>query len=328
MEKITNLVKEITTGTELPVVITHANCMDGTGTVLAVARTFGVKPSELTVHYCQYGQNFKSVIDSCEDRNVIMGDFSFKKAELLLLNDLSNNLIVIDHHKTAEEDLKNLDFAVFDMNLSGATLTWKILNDGKEAPILLKYIQDRDIWQWKLENSKEISAGLRLLDSRKPDELMRYMDDVSDLLVPGKTVLAYEVDYVNRKAFSVNRDNKIGNSFIKIGNIMAPIINTTTLISEVGNNLSIKHPFAVMYFITDDSLVLSFRSNEGSDNWVDVAEIARSFGGGGHKHAAGCSFKFQDINLNTFFRTYDLDLAVKQSLWTRFLNYIKANSWI
>jgi nanoRNase/pAp phosphatase (c-di-AMP/oligoRNAs hydrolase) len=64
-----------------------------------------------------------------------------------------------------------------------------------------------------------------------------------------------------------------------------PRINVTHMISELGNKLAEKHPFAALYFDTGDGKrVFSLRSVEGG---VDVSEIAKQYGGGGHPHAAG-----------------------------------------
>ncbi len=55
--------------------------------------------------------------------------------------------------------------------------------------------------------------------------------------------------------------------------------------SEVCGSLAIENPFAMSYFDTADGFrVFSLRS---TPTGLDVGEIARRYGGGGHKHAAG-----------------------------------------
>jgi nanoRNase/pAp phosphatase (c-di-AMP/oligoRNAs hydrolase) len=56
--------------------------------------------------------------------------------------------------------------------------------------------------------------------------------------------------------------------------------------SDAGNILSEGRAFAATYYDTDKSRVFSLRSSKGG---VDVGEVAKLFGGGGHKHAAGFS---------------------------------------
>jgi uncharacterized protein len=65
----------------------------------------------------------------------------------------------------------------------------------------------------------------------------------------------------------------------------AAFVNTTCHWSEVGHFLLTKFDtdLAVSYHITkDNKAALSLRSKR-----IDVSEIARRFGGGGHKNAAG-----------------------------------------
>ena len=74
-----------------------------------------------------------------------------------------------------------------------------------------------------------------------------------------------------------------------------PCINTTTLISEIGNAISQDYPFAMMYFDTEDKRIYSLRSSE---NGIDVSEIAKKMGGGGHFNAAGFSTGLNSVLIN------------------------------
>ena len=55
--------------------------------------------------------------------------------------------------------------------------------------------------------------------------------------------------------------------------------------SEAGNVMAESEPFAACYLDTADSRVFSLRSRR--EGGVDVAKIAESDGGGGHRNAAG-----------------------------------------
>jgi oligoribonuclease NrnB/cAMP/cGMP phosphodiesterase (DHH superfamily) len=54
--------------------------------------------------------------------------------------------------------------------------------------------------------------------------------------------------------------------------------------SDAGNIMSIGQPFAATYYDSDKHRVFSLRS---ATDGLDVSEIAKEFGGGGHVHAAG-----------------------------------------
>ncbi|NIV11579.1 MAG: hypothetical protein GWN62_09935, partial [Aliifodinibius sp.] len=82
---------------------------------------------------------------------------------------------VIDHHKSAEKELEGFMSlpgvsGIFDMTKSGAMLTYEYFwngdrNDKELASIFwmkraIEYIQDRDLWKFELEGSKEYSMAV------------------------------------------------------------------------------------------------------------------------------------------------------------------------
>jgi len=278
-------------------VITHANCMDGFGVYLSCmyfAYTNNIKlPS---VMYMNYGDNLD--IDKLKDSNVIIGDFSFDKETLLRINNISNMLIVLDHHESASMVLNDLPFCKFDNTKSGARLVYEYLFNTKRVPLLIEYIEDRDLWLWEKDYSKEISAYLSILDKSDLDLWINLLQNEAYLLSTiniGNGILTYQEQSVKSKCKNAE-DNLVS----WCGEYTVPFINTTTLISEIGNKLSEEYPFAIMYFITNDSIVFSFRS---SDKNIDLTKLSLPRG---HKHAAGRSFLLKDIDLNILFTAYDV----------------------
>lgn len=71
----------------------------------------------------------------------------------------------------------------------------------------------------------------------------------------------------------------------EIGGYTVPVVNGSLFMSsEVAGELAEGHPFAAMYAETEKGVIWSLRSrNDG----VDVSEVAKRYGGGGHKNAAG-----------------------------------------
>jgi oligoribonuclease NrnB/cAMP/cGMP phosphodiesterase (DHH superfamily) len=91
--------------------------------------------------------------------------------------------VVLDHHKTAQEALsnwtdkpENLEI-VFDMNRSGAGITWDYFSASHDdlplRPPLIDYVEDRDIWKFALSDSKIINSviGIEPLDFDNYDGL-------------------------------------------------------------------------------------------------------------------------------------------------------------
>ncbi|NJL12014.1 MAG: hypothetical protein HC913_02735 [Microscillaceae bacterium] len=102
--------------------------------------------------------------------------------------------------------------------------------------------------------------------------------EVAQLQEEGRVLLRYQNQLV---------DKLCGNArIIQIGTHSVPAVNSSTLQSEIGNQLCQRypsHPFALVYFDGADKRYFSLRSI-GS---FDVAAIAGQFGGWGHKNAAG-----------------------------------------
>ena len=64
------------------------------------------------------------------------------------------------------------------------------------------------------------------------------------------------------------------------------VVNTSQWISEIGNALAPHCDFAVMWYYDHEAgnIKVSLRTSVES---IDISEISRKFGGGGHKKAGG-----------------------------------------
>ena len=174
----------------------------------------------------------------------------------------------------------------FDMKKSGAMLTWEHFHPGVCPPSLVEYVQDRDLWSWKLPSSEEVSTFIQLQDFdfdlwEKLSQKLEDSTSFATLVGAGEAMLAY------RDSFIEPICRKPG--FTRIEGHLVPCVNATQWQSEIGNVLAKKHHFAVMWFMTQKGeYVYSLRSDKDRANEVaDVSAIAGIFGGGGHVHAAG-----------------------------------------
>ena len=75
----------------------------------------------------------------------------------------ANSLLIIDHHITAQNDLIEIpnENKIFDMNHSGAYLTWKYMFSDDNIPMLIRYIEDRDLWKHEVPDSKYFFARFK-----------------------------------------------------------------------------------------------------------------------------------------------------------------------
>jgi oligoribonuclease NrnB/cAMP/cGMP phosphodiesterase (DHH superfamily) len=196
------------------------------------------------------------------------------------------SITLLDHHISAEKDLSDLlktgkIKGKFDMSKSGAMLVWEWFNPDKPPPKLIEYIQDRDLWLYKLDGTLEINAAL----SSYPHDFK-----VWDKLIAGnKHVLEdlkREGEAIERK---LQRDIKLliesGVRRMIIGGYDVPVLNApAAYVSDAGNIMSMNEPFAACYWDHPDGRSFSLRSSEQG---IDVSEVAIKYGGGGHVKAAG-----------------------------------------
>ena len=197
-----------------------------------------------------------------------------------------NTILILDHHKTAAEDLLDLPANVtakFDMGRSGAMLTWEHFFPGEAPPPLLLHIEDRDLWRFALQNTREIQANVFSFP---------YDFQVWDtLMATAPAALAAEGGAIERKHFKDIRE-LLGVTMreMVIGGHRVPVANLPyTMSSDAGHELAKGQPFAACYWDTPEGRVFSLRSN---DDGVDVGEVAKQYGGGGHRNASGFRVSF------------------------------------
>lgn len=260
----------------------HGGCFDGFCAAWALQK-FLHHPDDLKLHPVRYGESPPEYEGLDE---LIIVDFSYPKDVLLQIHKAVPNLRVLDHHKTAEAELAGLDFCTFDLNKSGAHLAWdyccevnQVPQAGRDLPWLVSYTEDRDLWLWKLPNSHEVNANLRShpLDFQVWNDLS--LRAPQDLVEGGRAILRNEAQVVDQHVVHAAE--------ITIQGWKVLWVNATTLTSDIGHQLAKGRPFGVTWFRRQDGeFQLSLRS---TDDGIDVAEVAKSFGGGGHERAAGFS---------------------------------------
>ncbi len=268
----------------------HANCYDGFGAAWAAYKKLGTEGVTYTA--VKYSEPLPEY--SKED-TIYMLDFSTKKKQMLEIKANCKELIVLDHHITAKEDCSSLDFCTFDMNRSGAMITWDYFHpDSVDVPKMITMIQDRDLWKFHIEGTKEFHAYLctQKMDFGVWDVIHNGVEGVwLDWLGLGKVLLEVkqaEVDKIVEKAWLEVRD----------GNLVATV-NATAHWSEIGNDLCKKYPeakFSAVFTIYEDHIAWSLRSDKDGKNF-DVSAIAVKKGGGGHRNAAGFRVPISEVML-------------------------------
>ena len=254
-------------------VLYHANCPDGFGAAWAIWKKY---PSAVFVPV-DHGQPLP--VDPT-GRNLLIVDFSYPRPMLEGIAKSAAAIQVLDHHITAKQALADLPYAQFDLNKSGAVLAWEWAHR-MPAPWLLEYVQDKDLFTWKLPDSREINAAL----SAYPYEFTIWDGMKRDVLEQeGRAILRYEhklVEQILQEMVMVEFEGET-----------VPCVQSAILTSQIGEHLAATYAFCLIWHDRHGRRYFSMRSREGG---ADVARIAVKYGGGGHPHAAGFSVSLDPI---------------------------------
>ena len=268
------------------IVFYHKNCPDGFGSAWVTWKKFKNKAEYIPLNYqapFDYEIKGKKIyfLDVCPNRKIL---------ENLKKNDCE--IVIIDHHLSAKRNLDLVCPGSFIMRLNmsraAAVLTWKYFFPEKRIPKLLLYIEDMDLWKFKKRFSREIVASINLsdLDFKEWDKLVKNIEDVrkrKEPILEGKKIVEYQDEMIKQIIGDAKK--------IKLGKIKTLAVNSSFLISEIGDALIKKlPPIAVIWFEAGDKKRISLRSN----GKVDVSKIAEKYGGGGHKCAAGFAIRAED----------------------------------
>ena len=269
-------------------ILYHDSCYDGFGAAWAVSKALMAREGPPDVYLpCSHGAPMPEVPDG---QQVIIVDFSFPEEALRSLARRSLTVILLDHHKTAQKDLEgfltspepNMDIT-FDMAHSGANLAWHRFNIG-DFPLLLQYIEDRDLWTNQMEYIEEITAWLRsyertFVNFESMNEVLEH--SFISALGEGTAILRFQRQKVKEICDA-------GTRMLNVGGYMTPIVNAPYVFaSDVGAELLKRYPdapFTGYYFDRNDSVrQWGLRSRKG----FDCSRIAKQYGGGGHAQACG-----------------------------------------
>lgn len=285
--------------------IYHANCVDGFTAAWAVYRaTYGA--AETRFIPASYGDAPPPVINYA-GTHVVIVDFSYPRDILEDMAQRALSVVVLDHHKTAAQNLKGLTppaenweshceewadnagtghttlRAAFDMGRSGAQMAWDFFHDASRPP-LVDYVADRDLWTWKLPHSRAVSAYLSTweMDFERWDQIDAAIDgsDFANVVNEGETIGRKMRKDIATQIAASRRYMTIGGHRVEVANL-PPFWASDGAGSMAAEDPGM--PFAASYYDGPKGRAFSLRSRGD----FDVSVIAEGYSGGGHKAAAG-----------------------------------------
>ncbi len=286
---------------KVDVCIYHKNCNDGFCAAYVLyshLKSIGRKTSSVEFIAASHtDKSIDEIVDKIEGKSVLIVDFSYDKETLLEMASIASDILVVDHHKTAMDDLKDLSFAVFDMSKSGAGLLWDLINGPDSRMRLINIVEDRDLWKWEVPCSREITRYINLLpyDFEVWDKLAADLETTSGFLdITDKSFLLTE--YHNALVKNVGDYSRLAE--LHIDNVCVKVrlitVGVKGLISDscdyVLQNTDDVDVVCCYTVLPTGDISVSVRSRPSFDS----SFISKSFGGGGHAQSSGFGRKKKD----------------------------------
>jgi len=267
------------------------------------------------------GSDYNDPIPDMTGKNVYIVDFSWYDVEGLL-KEVAKAIEVkmLDHHKETYKVWKDVVLPgnmtyVFELPKSGVGVVWDYFHPiiKPVMPPLLAHIQDRDLWKFNIQGSRQVHAFLKskgfLLREPNRELFLNKLKEFgaqyawlsADALKPiytiGESIMQAElvlIESILERNMAMAeftcyglKDDDSGDMEPKQRYAIPVAEMPYELASEAGNLMAHNAPFSITYE-TEWALgkrKFSIRSRKGYG--VDVGEIARAMGGGGHENSAG-----------------------------------------
>ncbi len=261
------------------VVFYHKNCLDGFTSAWAAWKKFGAKAEYIGL------DPRRPAVPNLKKREIFFLDIVCSESDLKKLVKENKSVTVVDHHISRKDMVHFATDAVFSLEHSGAVLSWKHFHPNKKIPRLLLHIEDYDLWRFKLPHTKESNAalGIHTFDFREWGRV------IADFENPAKRKSFFETGKI-----LVNADRHTAKKIVDAAEQVlffgkrALAANSPVLHSEIGHEMIRRgFPIGIIWKEENGDIDVSLRSKKE----VDASKIAKKFGGGGHKNAAGFRLK-------------------------------------
>jgi hypothetical protein len=270
----------------------HAGCPDGFGAAWAVWRAWGDH-----ARYIPRGHEEPLRCRDLEGDQVVFVDIAPPLEALWRLAECAAQIIILDHHVSARDRFESDPglcnafqreghIVHFDLDHSGAILAWRHFHLDAEIPQILRYVEDQDLWRWKLPHSEEVNAAIG-----SHPRSFEVWDRLAATTI--EQLAAEGVPIVRTQRIEVEQALHHAHP-VSLGQIRVEAVDSRTHRSRIGHELASRArygtPCGVVYRLTGTQVDVSIYSVDD----FDVSKLAARFGGGGHRNASGFSVTLDD----------------------------------
>lgn len=240
---------------------------------------------------------------------VFVVDFAYDRSLMESWVRSGISVAVIDHHKSSMNQLENLSNAVtkrYDLNESGATLTWKTLFPDEPMPAFLEFVRSRDLWldcdepitptriaheaiakmRHEMGGGKKVFPLFDRIAELNREEFLAFCRENGGLALLEEKLAKIQAILDERgvewKPFPVSPG---GESVVVPWFVLKS--DEGRLTSDLGNRICEIYPEAPFAVMPDEGYShFEFRRRKGEG--IDLGAMAQRHGGGGHPAASGC----------------------------------------
>lgn len=236
-----------------------------------------------------HGDDYELVTEYDE---VYVLDYAFTDEEFSTLKQTNDTVVWIDHHKSAIDAVKLDIEGIRDSSRAACALTWTYLNPGLDIPRSILHIEDVDLWNYELENTRAFFSYIQ--SKIEPDEEVEFMEslldneplDYNQMYAIGSAISEFELKSVCKTA----RKGVKRTLFDGVSCVVYFASRGVSLLGNEALGLFDDVDVAVMIRLIereDGSIRYNYSLRSRKEDGVDVSAIAKRYGGGGHRSAAG-----------------------------------------
>lgn len=276
-------------------VISHEDDMDGLGGVILGYLAF--KDIDYMLIHVKEQTEIVDFVKNSNYEKVFITDLGLEDKIADEINELGMNILHFDHHETnvyaSKYAFSTVEIQRNGISTCGTELFYLYLKENnllKDNALIKRFVEDTrayDNWDWVKNNNVEANdlnklfsiVGIDTYISKMVDKLRNNNKDIFDetdkYLIELNTQEEKKLIELSDKSLIIREKDGL-----KFG-----IVFGNKFLSIIGNTLCNRHP-ELDYMLLIDPLEkkVSLRSVR-----IDVSKVAESYGGGGHKYAAGFS---------------------------------------
>ena len=276
-------------------VISHEDDIDGLGGVILGYLAF--KDIDYMLIHVKEQTEIVDFVKNSNYEKVFITDLGLEDKIADEINELGMNILHFDHHETnvyaSKYAFSTVEIQRNGISTCGTELFYLYLKENnllKDNALIKRFVEDTrayDTWDWVKNNNVEANdlnklfgiVGIDTYISKMVDKLRNNNKDIFDetdkYLIELNTQEENKLIELSDKSLIIKEKDEL-----KFG-----IVFGNKFLSIIGNTLCNRHPeLDYMLLIDPLEMKVSLRSVR-----IDVSKVAESYGGGGHKYAAGFS---------------------------------------